>query len=340
MSAWLPAHAFRFSQKMPGGGFDGISQKLLRDTLKEARSATDAKYSKIGQCNEDQLMIRSRNQQTYLSHIYDGSKIVVLMHGVLGLPDGRFFESTGAKTNDKLQDVRLNEQLEPEDMSNWTCEGSLDRPIAIYMMPVKEEYDTRPTALTEDVARHIRVVNDTKRKVETDKQQEGEDDATHDLRLKFLRSQRMAQPNLDAPRGLCATGAKTEAEPGVAKPPRKTAWQSMALFDGTKNKLLGGWSKTPSSTEHRAKIEAGYLIDAIKGQLEDEKATELLNAITGPYAYHTVLAKLSKPGSGPTGFPSYNESKKAAALQQAVKDRWLCKPPAHKSSAHNFFRSA
>ena len=337
----LPEQAFRFSKKMPPTGFDGDSQELLRSALKEARSASDFKYAKIGQCNEDQLAKRSRDGLTYPPHIYDGSGIVVLMYGILGLPDGRFFESTGAKTNGKLQDVRLNEQLEPIEMANGRCAGTLDRPIAIYMMPVKEEYDDRPTALKEDAASHIRAINDSKRKAPADRQQEGETDETHDLRLKLLRSERCAQSNIDAPRLPCLkAGAETEADTAVAKPERKTPTQSMALFDGKKNKLLPGWSKTPCSTEPRAKIEAGYLIDALKGQLGDAKATERLNAITGQYAYHTVLKKLSKPDSGLTGFPLYNESTKAAALQQAVKDRWLCKPPALKSSAHNFFRSA
>ena len=78
-------------------------------------------------------------------------------------------------------------------------------------------------------------------------------------------------------------------------------------------------------------MESRYLIDAIKDKLGDDAATERLNAITGPYAFHTVLTKLSKPGSGLTGFPAYTNGKQAAALQQAVKDRWLRKPPAHKS---------
>ena len=333
----LPAHTFRFSHQVPETGFDGNSQKLLRDTLKAARLATDVQYAKIGQCNEDQLQNRAWSQPTYPYHIYDRNKFVVLMHGILGLPDGRFFESTGAKTNNGLQDVRLNEQLEPEEMVNGNCHGTLDRPIAIYMMPVLEEYDNRPTALTADVAAHRRVVNDNNRKEESDRQQEGEDAATHDLRIKFLRSQRCAQSNIDAPRGLFVRGDTTEDSMAVAKPKRKTALQSMALFDGKKNKLLGGWSNNPSSTEHRATVESGYLIDALKDQLGDAKATERLNAITGKHAYHTCLAKLSKPDSGLTGFPVYNDAKKAKALQQAVKDRWLSKPPALKS---NFFRSA
>ena len=265
--------------------------------------------------------------------------MIVLMHGVLGLPDGQSFESTGAKTNSKLQDVRLNKQLEPDEMANHLCAGTLDRPIAICMMPVVAEYDSRSERLTEDVASHIRVDKDAKRKVETDKHQEGEDDETHDLRLKFLRSQRMSQANIDESRGAAVPVASC-SKPDVAPKPPRGPRLSMALFDGKRNKVLGGWSKTPSPTEHREQLESRYLIGAIKEQLGDDAATERLNAITGPYAFHTVLTKLSKPGSGLTGFPAYTNGKQAAALQQAVKDRWLCKPPAQKSSTHNFFRSA
>ena len=336
----LPAHAFRFARKMPSTGFDAAAQQLVRDALKEARTGLDVQYAKIGQCNEDCLYKRQTANSMYPPHIFDKPNMVVLMYGVLGLHNGRCFESTGAKNNDTLQDVRLNEQREPDEMANAGCAGTLDRPIAIYMMPVKAEYDNRPTALSKDVACHIRITNDSKRKIESDMQQEGEDDETHDLRLKLLRSQRCSQANIDESRGAAVPVVKRSKPDVVPKPPRQSRL-SMAQFDATRNKLLGSWSKTPSPTEHRAQVESRYLIEAIKDQLGDDAATERPNAITGPYAFHTVLSKLSKPGSGLTGFPAYSDAKRAAALQQAVKDRWLCKPPAHKSGGlHDFFRSA
>ena len=328
----LPAHTFRFSTKMPACGFDSDSQKLLRDLVKDVRAETDVNYAKIGQCNEDCLYKRATDASTYPSHIYDRSKMLVLMHGVLGLPEGRFFESTGAKANDKLQDVRLNQQLEPIEMVNHLCAGTLDRPIAICMMPVVAEYDGRSAQLTEVANSHDRACADAKRKDPTDMQQEGEDDETHDLRLKLLRSQRCSQANIDESRGAAVPVAKRSKPDVVPKPPRQSRL-SMAQFDATRNKLLGSWSKTPSPTEHRAQVESRYLIEAIKDQLGDDAATERPNAITGPYAFHTVLSKLSKPGSGLTGFPAYSDAKRAAALQQAVKDRWLCKPPAHRMEA-------
>jgi hypothetical protein len=205
--------------------------------VKDVRAETDVNYAKIGQCNEDCLSNRATDVDTYPSHIYDRSKMLVLMHGVLGLPDGRSFESTGAKANDKLQDVRLNQQLEPIEMTNNRCAGTLDRPIAIYMMPVVEEYDSRGAQLTEDVASHTRACQDAKRKDPTDMQQEGEDDETHDMRLKLLKRQRMSEARLGKTKADDPVSEKSK--PVVAKSAKQVRKTPMALFDGRTNRLLG-----------------------------------------------------------------------------------------------------
>ena len=326
----LPAAAFRYSHKMPAEGFGGVSQKLLVDAVKDVRAETGVNYAKIGQCNEDQLYQRGMDATSYPSHIYDRSKMLVLMHGVLGRPDGRSFESTGAKANDKLQDVRLNQQLEEFEMANHLCAGTLARPIAIYMMPVVEEFDGRSAQLTEDVASHNRVCLDAKRKDPTDMQQEGENDETHQKRLKFLHSQRVSDSMSGKTKADVPVSEKSK--PDVAKSAKQVRKPLMDLFNARKNPLLGVWSATPSPTEHRALVESRHLIDAIQKQLAPNEATLRLNEITGPYAFHTVLKGLRKTDSGLSGFPAYTNGKSTAALHQAVKDRWLRKPTAHNSS--------
>ena len=251
----LPAAAFRYSHKMPAEGFGGVSQKLLVDAVKDVRAETGVNYAKIGQCNEDQLYQRGMDATSYLSHIYDRSKMLVLMHGVLGRPDGRSFESTGAKANDKLQDVRLNQQLEEFEMANHLCAGTLARPIAIYMMPVVEEFDGRSAQLAEDVASHHRASLDAKRKDPTDRQQEGEDNETHDMRLNMLKRQRISEAALGQPKPRKPVSEKPE--PVVAKSAKQVRKSSMHQFNGQKNALLGSWSATPSPSEHRAQIESG-----------------------------------------------------------------------------------
>ena len=65
---------------MPACGFDGHSQKLLRDLVKDVRAETNVEYAKIGQCNEDCLYGRATDTDCYPSHIYDRSKMLVLVH--------------------------------------------------------------------------------------------------------------------------------------------------------------------------------------------------------------------------------------------------------------------
>ena len=325
----LPEAAFRFSHKMTATGFNGDSQKLLMDAVKDVREKTGVNYAKIGQCNEDQLHKRQRDSSTYPAHIHNIEGMKILMHGVLGRHGGRSFGSTGAKANDKLQDVRLNQQLEPIEMVNHLCAGTLARPIAIYMMPVLEEFDGRSAQLAEDVARHNRACLDAKRKDPTDMQQEGEDDETHKKRLKLLHSQRVSDSMSGKTKADVPVSEKSK--PDVAKPPQVRK-MSMELFDSRKNKLLGGWSATPSPSEHRAQVESRYLIGAIQKQLGPDEAALRLNETTGPYSFHTILNKLNITDSGLSGFPAYANGKRAAALHQAAKDRWLCKPTAHSSS--------
>ena len=246
----LPAHAYRYSFKMPARGFDGDSQKTLRDLVKDVREKTNVKYAKIGQCNEDCLYDRATDVDTYPAHIYDRSKMLVLVTGVLGLPDGRFMESTGAKANVKLQDVRLNLKLEPIDMQNALCAGTLDRPLAIYMMPVVEGYDG--AQLTEDVASHKRASVDANRKDPTDMQQEGEDNETHDMRLYMLKCKRISEAKLGTTKADDPVFEKPK--PVAAKSAKQVRKLPMHQFNGRKNALLGSWSATPSSSEHRALI--------------------------------------------------------------------------------------
>jgi hypothetical protein len=54
----------------------------------------------------------------------------------------------------------------------------------------------------------------------------------------------------------------------------------VALFDGRRNKYLGGWSATPSPSEHRAQVESKYIIDTTHQQLGRDQATIRLNEIT------------------------------------------------------------
>ena len=327
----VPEHMFEHSKKMPAHGFDGASKKLLTDALKEARTVNGFTYAKIGQCNEDQLRCRQDDKSMYPQHIYGRDRFRILMHGVLGRWDGRMFEWSAAKANNVLQDVRLNQQLEPLEMANHLCAITADRPIAVYVYPVREQYDGRGEHLSIDVEVYNRIVKDSKRKEPSDMQQDGEDDETHDKRLKFPNAKR----NSEANKGSFGRGktvpVDVDAEEAVAKP-TQTRTLPMALFDSRKNKLLGGWSKTPSSTEHRAQLESRYLIEATQKQLGPDDGATLLNELTGPYAFHSVLRSLNKAGSGLSGFPSYNTSAHAAALHEAVKNRWLKKPTANNSS--------
>ena len=243
------------------------------------------------------------------------------------------FESSAAKANNVLQDMRLNEQLEPLEMANGGCAGTAARPIAIYMYPVLEQFVGRGEQLSLDVESHRRVLKQSKvRKEPSDMQQEGEDDETHDQRLKFLKSQRVSEAKIEQHASDVPVGHKRSKE-AAAKPKQVRSTMPMELFDARKNKMLGKWSATPSPSEHRAIVESKYLIDAIQKQLGRDDASLRLNELTGPYAFHTVLTKLNKAGSGLSGFPAYTNGKHAAALHQAVKDRWLCKPTAHNSSS-------
>ena len=248
---------FDFSKKMPAIGLDGDSKKLLTDVVKEARTASGFTDAKIGQCNEDQLSVRRNDQSTYPAHIYDRDRFRILIHGVLGRYDGREFESSAAKANNVLQDVRLNEQLEPLEMANGNCAGTAARPIAIYMYPVLEKFDGQAEQLSLDVESHKRVIKQSKvRKEPSDRQQEDEDDETHDQRLKFLKSQRCSESKSAEP-------VAERSKENVAKPKRIYKTMTLDFFGARKNKLLGPWSATPSPSEHRAIVESKYLIDAI-----------------------------------------------------------------------------
>ena len=332
----IPEHMFEYSTKMPAVGADGDSKKLVADAVKAARTVSDIKYAKIGQCNEDQLYNRRKDHQTYPPHIYDQDRFRVVMYGVLGLPDGREFESVGAKVNNVLQDVRLNDQLEPLQMSNQHCAGTSKRPIAIYMYPVHEKYDGQSEQLSLDVESHLRAMADAKRKEPTDMQQDGEDDETHDQRRKFLKAERIA-----AARG--ASAAKSDVPvvracdvPGYV--PKKTIAKPMEMFDGRKNRYLGRWSATPSPFEHRATVEAKYLVDTIMKQLGPDDGATKLNELTAEYKYHSVLTKLNST-SGLSGFPAYTHAREAKPLHQALKNRWLAKPASSETTLTKFFGS-
>ena len=325
---------------MPATGFGGDSKKLLMDVVKEVRAETGVTYAKIDQCYEDCPHRRKTDLSAYPPHIYDQDTFRVLVHGVLGRPDGRFFESTAAKANDQLQDVRINQQLEPIAMANHGCSGTLARPIAIYMFPVSEEYNDRGAQLAEDIGSFSRAQLDSKRKDPSDMQQEGEDDETHKKRLKFLASQRRSEAKLERHESdiPVANAWSKPDDADVAKPPQVRKLP-MALFDARKNKLLGGWSATPPPSEHRAIVESKYLIDAMHQQLGCDEAALRLNEVTSPYSFHSWLSKLSKTDSGLSGSPAYTgNQKRTAALHQAVKDRWLGTP--HPSSSGSGSASA
>ena len=187
-------------------------------------------------------------------------------------------------------------------MANHGCAGTAARPIAIYMYPVREKFAGRGEQLDLDVESHKRVRQDSERKEKSDMQQEGEDDDTHKKRLKFLCSERMSA----AKTGRHASDVPiAKRSTPVVKPPQPRV-MPMDLFGARKNKVLGNWSKTPSPSEHRAQVEARYLIEAIQKQIGPDEATLLLNDMTGPYSFHSVLAKLNKR-SGLSGFPAYNQ---------------------------------
>jgi len=321
---------FDLSKKMPATiGFDGDSKKLLADVVKEARTVHGITYAKIGQCNEDQLSARRNDLSTYPSHIYDRDRFRILIHGVLGRYDGREFESSAAKANNVLQDVRLNEQLEPLEMANGNCAGTAARPIAIYIYPVLEKFDDQAEQLSLDVESHKRFIKQSKvRKEPSDRQQEDEDDETHDQRLKFLHAKRCSEAKSSEP-----PVAKRSKE-NVAKPKKvRSISMSMDLFDARKNKILGPWSATPSPSEHRAIVESKYIIDAIQKQLGPDDGATKLNELTGPSQFG-----LLNGSEGLSGFPSYSATAPCAALYQAVKNRWLAKP-ASSSALTKFFGS-
>ena len=327
----VPEHMFEFSKKMPAIGADGDSKKLLTDALQEARTASDVTYAKIGQCNEDQLAKRLSDHVTYPPHLYDRDGFRVLMHAVLGLADGREFESSAAKANHVLQDVRLNEQLEPNDMANGMCAGTAARPIAIYMYPVHKKFDGQAEQLSLDVESHKRAIKQSF-KEPSDRQQEDEDGEIYGQRLKFLNAKRCseAKSSVEMPH--------KRSKENVAKPKKNfTTSMSMDLLDARKNKLLGSWSATPSPFEHRALVESKYIIDAIKKQLGPDAGATKLNELTGPYAFHSVLTKLNG-SEGLSGFPTYAAKAPCAALHQALKNRWLAKPAAS-TTLSKFFGS-
>jgi hypothetical protein len=253
---------FAYSQKAPAAGYGADSRKLLQDTVKQVREEMGIEYAKIGQCNEDCLAKRRKDESTYSSHVYGRNGFRVLMHGVLGRPDGRMVESVAAKSNNKLQGLRLNKELEPLDMSNANCQGALARPIAIYLFPIKEEFHGRRKQLAADTERYNRAQNAGRcSKDASDMQQEGEDDETHAKRPKFLQRERQSA-SMSAPDKKNAKRPKQEAKVN-ATPPMQPMWQS----NGRYNKYLGAWSTMPTPTEHRAKAESKYLIGIINQQL-------------------------------------------------------------------------
>ena len=66
-----------YSQKTPAAGYDADSRTLPQDTVKQVRE-------EMGQCNEDCLAQRRKDESTYPSHGYKQNGFRVLMHGVLG----------------------------------------------------------------------------------------------------------------------------------------------------------------------------------------------------------------------------------------------------------------
>jgi hypothetical protein len=188
------------------------------------------------------------------------------------------------------------------------------------MYPVLEKFDGQAEQLSLDVESHKRAIKQSRvRKEPSDRQQEDEDDETHDQHLKFLKSQRCSEAKSAEP-----TVAKRSKE-NVAKPKRICKTMTLDLFDARKNKLLGPWSATPSPSEHRAIVESKYLIDAIQKQLGPDKGATRLNELTGQYAFHSALRQLNG-SEGLSGFPTYTTTAPCAALHQALKNRWLRKP--------------
>ena len=310
---------FAYSQKAPAAGYGADSRKLLQDTVKQVRDEMGIEYAKIGQCNEDCLAKRRKDESTYSSHVYGRNGFRVLMHGVLGRPDGRMVESVAAKSNNKLQGLRLNKELEPLDMSNANCQGALARPIAMYLFPIKEEFHGRRKQLAADTERYNRAQNAGRcSKDASDMQQEGEDDETHAKRPKFLQRERQSA-SMSAP-----DKKKRQAPQTRSQGERNAADAADVAVQRAIQQVPRGMERdaNPNRASRKGRVQVPDRHHQPAAWLR-QQATTMLNEITSKNSSPGMLRLLNKT-DGLSGLPTYAANPKAnAALHHAVKDRWL-----------------